>query len=197
MSILTKISISTKISILTNMSKIYLHLPHLLPFDDFSDLSLLYQKEIYHLFGQQDILTSMNGHFKPHCIALHCSRQRHFLDTAIYATTVEMIGKLNHTDHMNLLSEWRWTWTWTLNMWKWMKMKLKWNMNMKYSWNQCGNDRQIESELSLECEARLGIVLKISSLPKWTWNTVNMNYNEHELQWKWNILATNVEMSED
>ena len=54
------------------------------------------------LFGQQDILTSMNGHFTPHCIALHCSRQRHFLNTAIYATIVEMIGKLNHTDHMEM-----------------------------------------------------------------------------------------------
>ena len=31
-------------------------------------------------------------------------------------------------------------------------MKLQWNMNMKYSWKQCGNDKQIESELSHECE---------------------------------------------
>ena len=57
------------------------------------------------LFGQQDILTSMNGHFKPHCIALHCSRQIHFLDPAIYATTLEMIGELNHTDHTDLNEE--------------------------------------------------------------------------------------------
>ena len=33
------------------------------------------------------------------------------------------------------------------NMWKWVKMK------MNFSCNQCGNDRQIESELSQECKA--------------------------------------------
>ena len=31
---------------LTQRSTIYLHLPHLLPFDDFGNLSLLYRKEI-------------------------------------------------------------------------------------------------------------------------------------------------------
>ena len=80
------------------------------------------------------------------------------------------------------------------------------NMNMKYSWNQCGNDKQIESELSHECEARLGIVLKISSLLKWTWTSVNMKYscnkcgNEWRWNWSgtwtWNILGTNVEMTD-
>ena len=53
-------------------------------------------------------MTSMNGHFKPHCIALHCItllKTNTLLDTAIYATTVEMIGKLNHTDHTDLNEE--------------------------------------------------------------------------------------------
>ena len=32
---------------------------------------------------------------------------------------------------------------------------------------------------------------------KFAQGQVKLNYSEHELQWKWNILATNVEMSED
>ena len=68
-----------------------------------------------------------------------------------------MIGKLNHTDHMNLMSqESRLGIALNIDepehrMWKWMNMKLNKNMNMnmnmnmniKFSSNQCGNGMKI------------------------------------------------------
>ena len=80
----------------------------------------------------------------------------------IYAAIVEMIGKLNHTDYMNLMSQESRLWiafkmlasfAWmkmslNMNMWKWVNVKLNknmnmnMNMNMNYSSNQCGNENK-------------------------------------------------------
>ena len=67
----------------------------------------------------------------------------------IYAAIVEMIGKLNHTDHMNLMSQESRLWiafkmlasfAWmkmslNMNMWKWVNVKLNKNMNMNMNMN--------------------------------------------------------------
>ena len=122
-------------------------------------------------------------------------RQRHFVDIAIY--------KCNYCGN-----DWQiWvtliTWTWCLGDWLeniifvWMKMNLNLNMNT-WKW--------MKMKLNLTWTWKWSILVTKSvnehtiwiRIIAWMWSGIAFKrLSEHELEPTWNILATNVEMSED
>ena len=87
---------------------------------------------------------------------------------------------------------------------------MKMNLNMNIEHVEMNEDEiEVEHEHEIFLEPMWKWPTNWIRIITWMWSQawdcienikfaqVNMNYSEHELQWTWNILATNVEMSED